>query len=129
MFNYNYYGRSEDTGVFSQQIIIAEGGFKSKLQPAFANSWMLTGNASTNIWNWIYAYGDAGIVYNKNQSTKFVYDTGIRLSLVADYFELFFPLYSNQGWEPGLPNYDQRVRFIVTLSPKTLLGLFTRKWY
>ncbi len=129
MFDYDYYGRSEDTGVFSQQIIIAEGGFKSKLQPAFANSWMLTGNASSNIWNWIYAYGDAGIVYNKNQSTKFVYDTGIRLSLVADYFEIFFPLYSNQGWEPGLPNYDQRVRFIVTLSPKTLLGLFTRKWY
>ncbi len=129
LFDYDYYGRSEDTGLFSQQIIIAEGGFKSKLQPAFANSWMITGNASTNIWNWIYAYGDAGIVYNKNQSTQFVYDTGIRLSLVADYFELFFPLYSNLGWEPGLPHYDEQVRFIVTLSPETLLGLFTRKWY
>ncbi len=129
LFDYNYYGRSEDTGLFSQQIIIAEGGFKSKLQPAFANSWMITGNASTNIWNWIYAYGDAGIVYNKNRNTKFVFDSGIRLSLVADYFELFFPLYSSNGWEPGLPNYDQRVRFIVTLSPETLLGLFTRKWY
>ncbi len=129
LFDYDYYGRSEETGLFSQQIIIAEGGFKSKLEPAFSNNWMITGNASTNIWNWIYIYGDAGIVQNKGKSTKFVYDSGIRLSLLADYFEVFLPLYSNLGWEPGLPNYDQRIRFIVTLSPKTLAGLFTRRWY
>jgi hypothetical protein len=131
LFDYNYYGRSEDTGLFSQQIIIAEGGFKSKLEPAFANSWITTVNASTNIWNWIYAYGDAGLVHNRGigGGTKPVFDTGVRLSLVADYFELYFPLYSNLGWEPGLGNYDQRIRFIVTLSPKTLLSLFTREWY
>ena len=131
LFDYNYYGRSEDTGLFSQQIIIAEGGFKSKLQPAFANSWITTVNASTNIWKWIYAYGDAGLIHNRGigGGTEAVFDTGVRLSLVADYFELYFPLYSNLGWEPGLGNYDQRIRFIVTLSPKTLLGLFTREWY
>ena len=129
LFDYNYYGRSEDTGVFSQQLIVAEGGFKSQLEPAFSNTWLTTINASTNIWNWIYAYGDVGIIDNKYQNPQFVYDTGIRLSLLADYFELYFPLYSNLGWEPGLPNYDQKVRFIVTLSPKTLLGLFTRAWY
>ncbi len=131
LFDYNYYGRSEASGLFSQQIIIAEGGFKSKLQPAFANSWMMTMNASTNIWKWVYAYGDVGLVHNRGVGggTEAVYDTGVRLSLVADYFEVFFPLYSNLGWEPGLGNYDQRIRFIVTLSPKTLLSLFTREWY
>ncbi|MAN59187.1 MAG: metalloprotease [Flavobacteriaceae bacterium] len=129
LFDYNYYGRSEDTGVFSQQLIIAEGGFKSQLEPAFSNSWLTTVNASTNIWKWIYAYGDVGMIHNTNQGADFVYDTGVRLSLVADYFELYFPVYSNLGFEPNLPNYDQRIRFIVTLSPKTLLGLFTRKWY
>ncbi|MBT8261278.1 MAG: metalloprotease [Bacteroidia bacterium] len=131
LFDYNYYGRSEDTGLFSQQIIIAEGGFKSKLQPAFANSWITTVNASTNIWKWIYAYGDAGLVHNRGigGGTEAVFDTGVRLSLVADYFEVYLPLYSTLGWEPGLGNYDQRIRFIVTLSPKTLLGLFTREWY
>jgi hypothetical protein len=129
LFDYNYYGRSEDTGLFSQQLIIAEGGFKSQLEPAFSNSWLTTANASTNIWKWIYAYGDIGLVHNKNQGVECVYDSGVRLSLVADYFELYFPVYSNLGFEPGLPNYDQRIRFIVTLSPKTLLSLFTRKWY
>ncbi len=129
LFDYNYYGRSEDTGLFSQQLIVAEGGFKSQLEPAFANSWITTLNASTNIWKWIYAYGDIGLVHNKMRGTNAVFDSGIRLSLVADYFELYFPVYSNLGFEPNLPDYDQRVRFIVTLSPKTLLGLFTRRWY
>ncbi len=129
LFDYDYYGRSESSGLFSQQLIIAEGGFKSQLQPAFANSWITTVNASTNIWRWIYAYADAGLVHNSHKGTSAVYDSGIRVSLVADYFELYFPIYSNLGFEPGLPNYDQRIRFIITLTPKTLLGLFTRKWY
>ncbi|MEL6810285.1 MAG: metalloprotease [Bacteroidota bacterium] len=129
LFDYNYYGRSEDTGLFSQQLIIAEGGFKSQLEPAFADQFIATLNGSTNIWKWIYAYGDIGIVKNKGQRVQGVWDTGIRASLVADYFELYFPLYSNLGWEPGLPNYDQKIRFIVTLDIKTLLGLFTREWY
>jgi len=129
LFDYNYYGRSEEQGLFSQQLIVAEGGFKSQLQPAFANSWITTVNASTNIWKWIFAYADAGLVHNRGRGTSAVFDTGVRVSLVADYFELFFPLYSNLGWEPGLGNYDQRIRFIVTLSLRTLFGLFTREWY
>lgn len=129
LFDYNYYGRSESSGLFSQQLIIAEGGFKSQLQPAFANSWITTVNASTNIWKWIYAYGDVGLIHNTGRGTDAVFDSGIRLSLVADYFELYFPLYSNLGFEPNLPHYDQKIRFIVTLSPRTLLGLFTRRWY
>ncbi|HEY0092573.1 MAG TPA: aminopeptidase, partial [Flavobacterium sp.] len=52
LFDYNYYGRSETTGLFSQQIILAEGGFKSRLDTPFANQWMTTLNAGVNIWNW-----------------------------------------------------------------------------
>jgi len=129
LFDFNYYGRSDAAGLFSQQLIIAEGGFKSKLQPAFSNTWMTTLNVSTTIWRWIQAYGDLGWINNKNQGTEVVYDSGIRLSLVEDYFELFFPVYSNLGWEIAQPRYDQKIRFIVTLDLKTLFGLFTRKWY
>ena len=129
LFDYNYYGRSEDSGALSQQFIFAEGGFKSQLQPAFANQWMTTVNASTTIWNWIFAYGDAGLVQNKSESTEFLYDSGIRLNLVEEYFELFFPVYSSKGFELNEPNYEENIRFIVTLDVRTLLGLFTRKWY
>ena len=129
LFDYGYYGRSETKGLFSQQYIVADGGFKSQLEPAFSNTWMTTLNASTNIWRWIQVYGDVGLVNNKEIGTKAVYDSGIRINLVADYFELYFPVYSSLGFEPGLPNYDEKVRFMITLSPKTLLKLFTRKWY
>lgn len=128
LFDYNYYGRSESTGFFSQQYIQAEGGFKSKLNTPFANQWMTTLNASFNIWNWLEVYGDIGLLKNKHQNEKFVYDSGVRLNLVTDYFELYFPVYSNNGWEIAQKNYNEKIRFVVTFSPKTLINLFTRKW-
>lgn len=129
LFEYNYYGRSESTGLFSQQMILKEGAFKSKLDHRFANNWMITGNASFNIWNWIEAYGDVGLLQNFTKNPAFVYDSGIRLNLVPDYFELYFPMYSSNGWEVGQSNYSEKIRFIVTLSPSVLVNLFTRKWF
>ena len=129
LFDYNYLGRSEDSGIFSQQLIIAEGGFKSKLETPFANQWMSTMNFSTTIWKYIQGYTDLGVIKNKFSDMKFVYDSGIRLNLVTDYFEIYFPVYSNLGWEVGNRNYDEKIRFIFTVDPQSLLGLFRRKWY
>jgi len=131
LFDYGYLGRSEESGIYSQQIIIAEGGFKSFLpeQFRFANDFLATVNTSVNLWRWIEVYGDAGVVKNKEIPAKFVYDSGVRLNLLTDYFELYLPIYSNNGWEVSQPNYGEKIRFIVTLSPKTLTGLFTRKWF
>jgi hypothetical protein len=129
LFDYGFYGRSESTGFFSQQFIMAEGGFKSKLNPAFANQWIATGNLGYTVWNWIEVYADLGMVKNKYQNTNFVYDSGVRLNLVPDYFEVFFPVYSNAGWEITQQSYNQKVRFIITLSPRIFIDLFTRKWF
>lgn len=129
LFDYDYLGRTEEAGLLSQQLIIAEGGFKSQLDTPFANQWISTVNTSTTIWRYVMAYADAGLIKNHDSSPEFVYDTGIRLNLVEDYFELYFPIYSNKGWEISQPEYDKSIRFIVTLSPNTLLKLFTRRWY
>lgn len=129
LFNYNLLGRSESTGLFSQQYVISEGGFKSKFDTRYANQWITTINASFNIWNWIEVYGDVGAYKNKYSPSKFIYDSGIRLNLVPDYFELYFPVQSTNGFELNQDNYGQKIRFVVTLSPKTLISLFTRKWF
>ncbi|MGB3592444.1 MAG: aminopeptidase [Nonlabens sp.] len=129
LFDYNYYGRSEDDGLFSQQLIIAEGGFKSQLEPAFANQWITTVNTSYSIWKYVFAYGDIGLVDNRDQKPQFVYDSGIRLNLLQDYFELYFPIYSNNGWEIAQDNYDEKIRFIVSLDINTFVKLFQRRWY
>ncbi|CAM2947695.1 gluzincin family metallopeptidase [Flavobacterium frigoris] len=129
LFDYGYYGRSENSGFFSQQLIVAEGGFKSKLNTPYANQWMTTVNASYAIWNWIEIYGDAGLLKNKYQNEKFLYDSGIRLNLVPDYFEMYLPVYSSNGWEIGQDKYNEKIRFVITLSPKILINLFNRKWF
>ncbi|OIQ22458.1 MAG: aminopeptidase [Flavobacterium sp. MedPE-SWcel] len=129
MFDYNLYGRSEATGLFSQQYVMAEGGFKSIFKTRYANQWMTTVNGSFNIWNWVEVYGDAGMFKNQYRKTKFVYDSGIRLNMLPDYFELYFPVYSSNGFELNDNNYGQKIRFVVTIRPKTLISLFTRKWF
>lgn len=131
LFDYNYLGQSEDSGIYSQQLIIAEGGFKSFLeeQYRFSDNWMTTVNTSFNLWRWIELYGDAGVVKDSGSRAKFVYDSGVRLNLVTDFFELYFPMHSNNGWEIAQPNYGERIRFIITVSPRTLTGLFTRQWF
>lgn len=129
LFDYNYYGRSESTGFFSRQFILAEGGFKSKLNKPYANQWLTTCNASFNVWNWIELYGDAGFVKNRGTQAQFVYDSGVRLNLLTDYFELYFPIYSSNGWEISQTNYNQKIRFVVTFDPNKLISLFTRKWF
>lgn len=130
LFQYgNLLGRSETTGLYSQQYIYAEGGFKSKLKNRYANQWMVTTNAAFNIWNWIQVYGDIGFIKSKYHKSEFVYDSGVHLNLVPDYFELFFPVYSSNGYELNDPNYGENIRFVITISPKTLISLFTRKWF
>ncbi|NHN24051.1 M1 family metallopeptidase [Flavobacterium jejuense] len=128
-FQTNLLGRSESVGLFSQQFVYSEGGFKSKLDTRFANNWMTTINGSLNIWNWVQIYGDVGLLKNHFEPTKFLYDSGIHLNLVPDYFELFLPVQSSNGFELNDKNYGQKIRFIITISPKTLVSLFTRKWF
>ncbi len=129
LFDYAYLGRSENSGIFSQQYITAEGGFKSKLETPYANQWLSTVNVSTTLWKYILGYSDFGLVKNKFDPAHFVYDFGVRINLVTDYFEIYLPVYSNLGWEIGQPNYDERIRFKFTVDPNSLLGLFRRRWY
>lgn len=129
LFDYQFYGRSESAGFFSQQIIIAEGGFKSKFTNPYANHWMNTLNITSSVWKWIQLYGDVGAYKNKGQKPIFVYDSGIHFNLVPDYFEIFCPIYSKNGWEIADKNYVEKIRFQFTLNPKILIGIFTRKWF
>ncbi|MCL9770442.1 aminopeptidase [Flavobacterium sp. HXWNR69] len=129
MFDYNLLGRSETTGIYSQQYVYAEGGFKSKFDTRLANQWMATINGTFNIWNWIQIYGDAGMLKNQYSTAKFVFDSGLHFNLVPDFFELFLPVYSSNGFELNSNNYGEKIRFVVTLAPKTLISLFTRKWF
>ena len=129
LFQYPYLTRDDDSGLASQEYITAEGNFKSRLDVRFANEWILTSTIESSIWNWVYAYADGGWIKNRGFDPIWQYDSGIKLNLVQDYFELFFPLQSTLGFEPSLTNYHERIRFKASISIDTIVRLFTREWY
>ena len=129
LFEYNYIGQSESSGILAQQLVTADGGFKPKIDPGFANQWLTTLNGSASIWRYVQAFGYVGLIKNNGEDVFFAYDTGIRVDLITDYFEVYFPMYSNRVWEINQSNYAQRIRFVFTTDFSALASLFTRKWF
>ncbi len=126
LFQLNYYGRSEDSGIFSQQYIIAEGGFKSVLPTRFANQYMLSLNSSLGLWRWVEIYNDVAFLKNKNTPVYFAYNNGIRLNFIHNIFEIYFPLYSNNGWEISQRAYAEKIRFTFTGNINAIYNFFRR---
>lgn len=126
LFEQVYFGRSESSGFFSQQTIITDGGFKSVLPTRFANQYMFSFNSSIGLWRWIEHYNDVAFLKNKNQDIYFAYENGIRFNFVHNILELYFPLYSNLGWEVSQEAYPSKIRFVLTLKPSAIYNFFRR---
>lgn len=128
LFDYRLLGRSESEGFYSQQFVWADAGFKSKIDTPLANQWLFSLNAGISLWKWVEVYGDTALIKRKNHSLIHGFDSGIRLNLVNDYFELYFPVYSSLGLEINQPQYADKIRFVVVMDLVTLSKLITRKW-
>ena len=129
LFSTNLLGRSENSGFYSQQYIGSEGGFKSKINYEYANDFIISLNSGITVWQWIEGYSGIAAIKNLNEDLIFQYESGIRLNLFTDYFELFFPVYSSLGNELNQTNYLTKIRFKISLDPDTLSSLFTRRWF
>ena len=128
-FTYNLLGRSETSGFFSQQYVLADAGFKSFINIQMANQRMMSANFSTTLWRGLEFYSDIGLVKNQGQKNRFIYDAGLSLNLIQDYLGLYFPLYSNLGWEIDDKAYASKIRFMLSFQTSQLLSLFTRSWF
>lgn len=126
LFQLNYFGRSEDSGIFSQQFIIAEGGFKSVLPTRFANQFMTAFNSSFGLWKWVEFYNDVAFLKSRNSPVYFAYNNGIRLNFVHQILEVYFPLYSNNGWEISQGNYQEKIRFTFTADLNAIFSFIRR---
>ena len=128
LFNGNYIGRSEEDGILSQQFIMAGGGFKSFFENPSTNNFILSTNLNFGIWKWFESYLDLGILKDNDEKSRYFYGTGIRLNILPDFFELYFPVSSNNGFELSQENYSSKIRFIVSYNLESLGKLFTRRW-
>ncbi len=126
LFQLNYLGRSESTGFFRQQFIITEGGFKSVLPTRFANQFMVSNNSSIGLWRWVEFYNSVAFLKNRNAPVYFAYENGIRFNFVHEIFEVYFPMYSNNGWEIAQNAYPEKIRFTLTADIGAVYNFFKR---
>ena len=101
---------------------MAEGGFKSIHNPSSANDYLLATNLTLGVWKWVEAYADLGLVKNRSTKAKSFFGSGIRLNMVPDYLEIFFPVYGSDGFAFDETPYEQKIRFILTLSSNKLFS-------
>ncbi len=128
LFRYGYLGRSDDDGIYSQQFILSEGGFKSRFESPKANDYILATNLGFSLWKWVEVYADFGITKNKDSRARSFYDSGIRINLVPDYLEFYFPIQNSENYVLNDSNYLSNMRFVLTVDITNLKRLFTRRW-
>lgn len=127
-FSYGLLGQSATSGIFSQQLILAEGGFKSNVGST-ANKWIAAVNVDSHVWRWFNIYADAGMYKNKHERAQFIWDSGIKLKVIPDFLEIYFPVQSSLGFEPSFKDYAQRIRFTLVLNLNAVTSHLRRGWF
>ena len=57
------------------------------------------------------------------------YDTGLKLNIVENYLEIYFPILNSEKYILKSNNYSKNIRFTLVLDPENLTNLFTRRWF
>lgn len=127
-FSYNLLGESADSGLLSQQFILADGGFKSFI-PGTVNQWITSFNVDSSVWKIFHVYADAGIYKNKDLPSKFIWDSGIKVRIIPDFLEIYFPIQSSLGFEPAFKDYAKRIRYTLVLNLSSIINAARRGWY
>ncbi|MET3730972.1 hypothetical protein [Moheibacter stercoris] len=127
-FNLNLLGRSESSGVLSQEYVLAESGFKSKFDFTI-NRWIVSTNVELPIWKLFDLYADAGVFKNRLQNPEFIYDTGLKIKVIPDFLEFYLPIQSSLGFEPSMDNYWERIRFTFNFNLSSIINHLRRGWY
>ncbi|WP_223606381.1 aminopeptidase [Chryseobacterium sp. OSA05B] len=127
-FSYNLLGESANSGLLAQQFILADGGFKSFL-PGSVNQWITSLNVDSSVWKIFHVYADVGMYKNKNRPTEFIWDTGIKVRVIPDFLEVYFPIQSSLGFEPSFKDYAKRIRYTLVLNLGAVINAARRGWY
>ena len=125
LFDYYFIGRSEESGIWSQQFFSTDGGFRSKSQ-VYARDAILSTNLSLPIYSVFGVYGDIGITF---PDKAFHYGYGARLALVTDFLEVYFPFQANDRFILTESNYSENIRFVLDLKIDAIINRLRRGFY
>ncbi|MDD5570402.1 MAG: M1 family metallopeptidase [Bacteroidales bacterium] len=127
----NYYlGRSDYSGLASQQFTETDGAFKVNTPIGQTNDWLVALNIKTSIPGILplklYAdfgtYSRAGRVFEG--SKKIIYDAGVDLALIPNMLEIYFPVFWSSDIETQMQTnsskYSEKIRFTLYLNSMNL---------
>ena len=126
LYDGTFIGRNPGNGFLEQQIMEADGGFKSRMRIGSSNDWIVALNLSSTIYRWIPLEFFASVgtyAQAKNAfpgSQLFLAEFGVSVIVVRDVLEVHFPfLYSKDIREDvklNTSNYGQQIRFTFNLN-------------
>jgi hypothetical protein len=126
LFDYAFIGRSDQTGIWSQQMFLTDGGFKSQTD-AFARS-ILAANVNVPFYRFIGAFGDLAIANGGNTSYEY-WDYGLYIEFIPDFLEIYFPFQNSQQMLITEPNYYKQIRFVLNIELDAVMNRVRRGWY
>ncbi len=121
-----FLGRNETSGFLSQQMVEADGGFKSYSVLGQSNDWLLALNLSSTLYRKIPielfmsvgTYAKAKDVFPGSQ--LFMLEFGASVVLVRDVLEVHFPFLYSKDLKDSIAlntkNYGQQIRFTFNIN-------------
>lgn len=123
LFDQYFIGRSDQSGLWSQQIFVTDGGFRSPSQ-VFASRYLLASNFSLPMVYFLGLYGDAALA-----DDQFFWGYGIRLALLTDFLELYLPLQDQDQHFYQQAHYLKQVRFVLDMDLGNIVNRLRRGFY
>ena len=130
LFDEMYFGRTDDQGLWKQQFLVRDGGFKIPTFVGQSNNWIASLNiiADIPVPIPISVYGDIGTY--EGISTVFqdldnhvMYDAGIACRLIRDVVEVYIPLFYsddiNTAFEANDISFAEQIRFVFNINKMT----------
>jgi hypothetical protein len=127
LFDYYFIGRSDQTGIWSQQMFVTDGGFKSQTN-AFNNG-IIALNLNAPLFRFVGLYGDVALGYESEAATDLYFDYGMYLEFIPDFIEIYFPFNVNGDAIISQPEYYKQIRFVLNLELDAIINRARRGWY
>lgn len=126
-----YMGRFEETGLWSKQVTLRQGGFKVPLNVGYSNRYMLAINLKSNLPLRkipIKLYADVALPIPDpadywaqiSNGKRFFADAGIAITPLPDVFEIYIPLLHStniqQVFEAQGSKFYEKISFLININ-------------
>ncbi|WP_051568354.1 M1 family metallopeptidase [Crocinitomix catalasitica] len=118
-YEHYLFGRNRTSGLFAQQRILNQGGFKTVSNFGTSNDFITALNLTIQLpyIPFLSVYGDIG-AFTINNNLELVGDAGLAIE-IGDIFGVYFPLYETPNLKTStatLGNYMRTVRFTLNMN-------------